>query len=78
MTNDKIDCPKCNGQMTRGYVPDFSYGSIQPGTWQRGSPRKSFLTGIKKPLNNGIPIAAFRCSKCCLIEFYASDHLGAE
>ncbi|MGB2403199.1 MAG: PF20097 family protein [Akkermansiaceae bacterium] len=78
MTNHKIDCPKCDGQMTRGYVPDFSYASVHLGTWQRGSPRKSFFGGIKKPFKKGIPITAFRCSKCCLIEFYASDGFGAE
>ncbi len=73
--NDK--CPKCGGQMVRGYIPDYARGSVLVPGWRQGRPQKSFLArvmGLGPP--PGIPIGAFRCSTCGFLEFYSRDEFA--
>ena len=71
-------CPKCNGRMVRGFVPDFSHGAILVGKWQKGSPKKSFWTSTKNPGASGIPIGTFRCEGCGYLEHYADSTFAAK
>lgn len=54
-------CPKCEGEMVRGFLLDHAgnYGRV-PGVWTL-----DFRTAIK--------VAAYRCGRCGLVELYARD-----
>ena len=79
MTNDKLQCPKCKGEMAQGFVPDFySHSAVLVGGWHEGQPKKSFWTRTKAPFLEGIPIGAFRCQKCGFLEFYSDAKFAAQ
>ena len=78
MTNDKLPCTKCKGEMVQGFVPDYSQSVALIGGWHAGQPKKSFWTRTKAPLAEGIPIGAFRCQKCGLLEFYSDGKFAAQ
>jgi hypothetical protein len=78
MSEEKMTCPKCQGRMLQGFVPDYSHASIFVGSWQAGKPKKSFWTVAKAPRADGVPIGAFRCEKCGFLEFYSDPRFAAE
>jgi predicted Zn-ribbon and HTH transcriptional regulator len=78
MINERKQCPKCNGEMVQGFVPDYSQNAVLVGSWHEGQPRKSFWTRTKAPHAEGLPIGAFRCRKCGFLEFYADARFAAE
>jgi hypothetical protein len=78
MTKDELQCPKCQGEMVQGFVPDHSQSAVLVGRWQTGQPKKSFWTRTKAPLDEGVPIGAFRCQKCGFLEFYADPIFAAQ
>jgi hypothetical protein len=78
MTNDRVECPKCSGEMMQGFVPDYSYAQILVGRWHEGQAEKSFWSKTKTPSTEGIPIGAFRCQRCGFLEFYADPGFAAE
>lgn len=70
-------CPKCNGAMTQGFVPNFTeHGGRLSTHWVNGAPKKSFWFGTKLPDEAPIPIGAYRCNSCGFIEFYALEKFG--
>jgi hypothetical protein len=71
MNETPQDCPKCQGKMLRGYIPDFSYGASFVSSWHEGEPQKSFWRGTTASHKKGLPIRAFRCAGCGYLEFYA-------
>jgi hypothetical protein len=72
------NCPKCEGAMVQGFIPDFFHHSASGvGGWNEGPPKKSFWTGTKAALSKGIPVGAFRCSRCGFLELYASKEFAA-
>jgi hypothetical protein len=77
MSNTSQQCPKCNGQMERGFILDQVPGGQIVSRWIAGEPQKSFWTGIKRPEEKGIPIGAFRCAACGFLESYARDEFAA-
>jgi hypothetical protein len=78
MTNEKKLCPKCTGQMVRGFVPDNTHGGIMPPHWYEGAAKRGFMGGTRLPSSTGLPVGAFRCRKCGLIEFYAGEEFALE
>jgi hypothetical protein len=77
MTNP-TKCPKCEGPMVQGYIPDFFHHSASGvGGWQEGPPKKSIWKGTKASLSGGVPIGAFRCKGCGFLEFYANPEFAA-
>jgi len=78
MRNERLLCPKCQGQMVQGFVPDYSHQTVTVGAWHRGRPKKSFWTGTKAPRSDGIPIGAFACEKCGFLEFYVDPEFAVE
>lgn len=79
MTDKTTACPKCQGAMVRGFIPDFAHGAASFVTsWHEGVPEKSFWRGTKASSWDGIPIGAFRCSACGYLEFYAGARFAAE
>jgi predicted nucleic-acid-binding Zn-ribbon protein len=71
MSSFQPTCPKCQGQMLRGFVADFGYDAAVVSSWTPGDPQKSFWTGLKVP--EKIPIGTFRCSSCGYLESYARE-----
>ncbi len=72
-------CPKCQSTMDFGYVPDFVHGNSCGclAAWHQGEPEaKTFLglkTGGLNVKEDGLPLVAYRCPKCSLVEWYAMD-----
>ena len=79
MTQD-LKCPKCQGEMVQGFIPDYAYGESQQlvSSWIEGHPKKSWFTGTKVSWEGRIPIGAFRCKGCGYLEFYADEKFAAE
>jgi hypothetical protein len=55
----QLDCPKCQGEMMRGFIADFSHSQILVSNWIEGAPEWSFWLGTKAPKERRIPIATF-------------------
>jgi len=78
MTIEEIRCSKCAAKMVQGFVPyHMKQLALVPG-WYAGQPKKSFWTRTKAPIEEGIPIGAFRCEKCGFLELYADQRFAAE
>ncbi len=76
MSSEIKECPKCRGQLIRGFIPDYTNGPTLVGSWHEGIPKKSFWTGVKAPVSGGVPIGVYRCSSCGYLEFYAGPEYG--
>jgi uncharacterized cupin superfamily protein len=70
MTDSKMNCPKCNAPMERGFVMDHTHGALLPSQWASGDPQRSFWTVTKRP-EHKIAIGTFRCTTCGYLESYA-------
>lgn len=71
MTPDIRRCPKCDGTMQLGFLPDASYGTTTVSTWYPGKAQKSFWQGTKIDREDSITVDAFRCERCGFVELYA-------
>lgn len=62
-------CPKCQGSMTEGFVPQEHSGMKAVSGWTEGVPNKGWF-GVK---NKGKPIeiSTWRCNRCGFLENYA-------
>ena len=78
MASRRTQCPKCDGNMEQGFVPDFAHGAIVVSSWHAGQPKKSFWRKTKVTFKEGLPLGAFRCSSCGFLEFYADPRFAAE
>ena len=82
MVSDNRQCPKCNGQMIRGFTVDMGTGDWTLGArhvsnWAPGAPIKSFLFKTWVP-RNSLPIGTFRCPSCGYLESYASPEFASK
>ena len=68
-----LKCPKCSGEMERGFVASRSLDYTKPDDWVSGAPEKSLWFGTKVRSKEHYQINAFRCSACGYIEFYAGS-----
>ena len=68
-------CPACRGAMEEGFVPDNTYGAVMQASWYAGPPEDYKFFGIpsgKKVSRDGlVPMEAWRCSSCGLVQLYA-------
>ncbi len=80
MTDPKMICPKCRGEMQPGFIPDFRYGTTLVSAWYEGYPKTYTLPflGIKVSPRGGVPIRAFRCSGCGFLELFADENFRVE
>ena len=78
MTNNKMQCPKCKGEMAQGFVPDYYQTGIFVTGWHPGQPQKSFWNRTKVLESKCLPIGAFRCQECGFLEFYADPKFAAQ
>jgi hypothetical protein len=63
-------CPKCQGKMDVGVVPDETFNRTLPSTWYEGVPTKGFF-GLKVRGNKSFEIMTYRCTACGYLESYA-------
>lgn len=79
MAHDKT-CASCGVQMEAGFVPTSKGGaSLFQGAWHPGPPNdKTFwesismgFSGVKVDERKLVPIYAYRCPKCELVQLYA-------
>ena len=74
MLNPPETCPKCEGQMQEGFIPDKTHGGGQVvSRWIAGVPEWSFWQGTKISGKEQYPVQSFRCSRCGFLESYAND-----
>ena len=78
MTNNKMQCPKCKGEMVQGFVPDYNLGAALVVSWHAGEPKKRIVGHTKAPRAKGVPIGVFRCQKCGFLELYADAEFAAQ
>ena len=76
-TTHEPQCPKCDGQMAQGFIPDHIPGGRFVGAWHEGQPEKSFWVHTKASDSGGLPIGAFRCKACGYLELYAHNRFAA-
>ena len=69
-------CPKCEGQMERGFVCDHSLASDRLLQWVEGEPEKGGTTGLKLIGRKANEITRTdKCVKCGYLEFYCSSDI---
>ncbi len=79
MDTEPMNCPKCGGIMSQGYVPGEGLVTSQTTVihWFPGIPIRSFLGGIKlKWFADKTPSATFRCDQCGFLESYARNEFA--
>lgn len=65
--------------MIRGFLFDFGFARSTVSLWYEGIPNKGLLGGTKIPPSKKLlPTAAFRCSACGFLEFYAGSEFGPQ
>ena len=64
-------CPKCQGAMTEGFVPDAGPYTRAVGSWVEGRPKASFWSGVTLRGRAQYPIQTWRCGRCGFLESYA-------
>jgi len=66
---DENKCPKCQGEMTKGVLVDYTYAefSKKPQVWAEDVSMGGFLA--ERP----IKIVSYRCSNCGFLENYAKE-----
>ena len=57
--------------MSAGFILDEGYGTSRVSTWQGGTPKKSFWTGVNEKKEAQIEITTLRCDRCGYLESYA-------
>ena len=73
-----MKCPKCEGQMIQGFVPEYAKECAVVSEWHEGAPRKSFWAGTKIKPGEGVPIGAFRCQRCGFVKCYADPKFAPQ
>lgn len=65
--------------MVQGFIPDFFHNYVSGVSgWHEGIPQQSYWKGTKAKLGTGLPVGAFRCSRCGLLELYADKEFAAK
>jgi hypothetical protein len=68
----ELRCSKCGGTMMEGFVLQKLDGLMVPlNTWVEGQPERTLLGSTKMPADKTRTVAAFCCSTCGLLQFYA-------
>ena len=72
MDDQAHQCPKCNGQMERGFLATQVGGGHALGDWVAGDVDRSLWTGIKVKGKTHYRVStSYRCARCGYLELYA-------
>jgi hypothetical protein len=71
-------CPKCQGEMVQGFVPEMTAVQTAVSFWVEGPPKQSRFDVTKGSKANALPIGTFRCAACGYLESYARPEFAAE
>ena len=72
----KDQCPKCSGQMERGFMFDRSFTSDRVLRWVEGEPESGGATGLKLAGKKTSRISRTdKCDTCGYLEFYGSNEV---
>lgn len=66
-------CPKCEGRMEAGFIPDRTYGDVVVSNWVEGPPERRRWSGIRLKDKRQFPITTWRCRACGFLECYAAE-----
>ena len=69
-------CSKCGGAQKEGFLLDRAHNSARVGHWAEGAPEFWFLGLLKMRGRRKLPVEAWRCTKCGLLESYARSTPG--
>lgn len=64
-------CPKCQHEMSRGFIADDALQAIHVSRWVEGEPERSLLWGTKAPRAKSLHVTTYRCMACGFLESYA-------
>ena len=65
-------CPDCKLPMESGFIVDFIDDSrSKQSSWAKGTPERTFWTGLKLSDKERLPIQTFRCPKCGQLKSFA-------
>lgn len=79
MNTKVIQCPKCKGEMVKGYIADWKADDRRRvSNWVEGAPIKSFWYGTRVTKESCFPVGTFRCSVCGFLESYAHPEFAAK
>lgn len=66
-------CPKCNGQMERGFNLDVSHGQVLAAKWADGVANLRWWGSVDLKNRRKYAIVSDRCVKCGFMEQYATE-----
>jgi hypothetical protein len=72
-----LKCTKCQNEMVQRFIPDYAHATKTIAACIESRAKRSWWQGIKVSVGGGIPIVAFPCSGCGLLEFYADEKFAA-
>ena len=72
MSEPRLDCPRCRGELRAGYTMDRGdYNMPAVARWVAGAPEPSFWSGLKLKERDVFPVTTYRCERCGYLESYA-------
>ena len=71
--SDLNTCPKCSGEMERGFILERSLNDYAPNVWVEGPPESSFWTQTKISGKVKRLVESHRCVNCGFLESYATQ-----
>lgn len=66
-------CGRCGAPQKEGFILDSTHNAARVGQWAEGVPEYWILRILKMRGRRRLPIQAWRCTKCGLLEVYATD-----
>jgi rubredoxin len=66
---ESMRCPRCQGMMQDGHIPDSTYGGFISQNWVEGAFTRSFWGAFKRVPK--FAVVTYRCAACGFLESYA-------
>ncbi len=75
--NKNINCSKCSGNMEKGFIADYTYGSsdstIVQNRWVEGEYKTNWTGAAKLKDQKKFIMTTFRCVNCGYLESFAVE-----
>ena len=71
MSEPTHTCLRCQSSMELGFLLDNTQGGYARTVWVSGAPEHNIWTGLRLKGHVVIPVVAYRCTQCGLLEFFA-------